>query len=225
MGNSKRIEREPGSALRPHLGDQRQDWEQSAVSLRHPSLSRVSRVSCWKPHQGTIPNLITLFDIGLSSLKITFLLCLWNATLPSSGYECCKLIKFGEQGEADIHPGHRLINRHVSLYAKERKAGFWRGNCHGDAFQSQRSCIPSEMPDTPPLSSHEHVSRSTVKTPPDLLLPLVRTSLGFSHECPGDRETLASSITLRCSIRDLGSRMTWRIPDVQWLLNQCQHLG
>lgn len=75
------------------------------------------------------------------------------------------------------------------------------------------------------LSSHEHISRSTVKTPPDLLLPLVRTSLGFSHECPGDRETLASSITLRCSIRDLGSRMTWRIPDVQWLLNQCQHLG
>lgn len=151
MGYSKRLEREPDRALRPHLGDQQQDSGQSAASLRCLSLSRVSTVSCWKPHQWTIPNLITLFDTGLSSLKITFLflLCLLNATLPSSCYECCKLATFGEQWETDNYPGHRLINGHVSLYATDRNAGFWRRLPWG--------CLPiSEVPH--PIRDASHPS-------------------------------------------------------------------
>lgn len=96
-----------------------------------------------------------------------------------------------------IHLGHRLTNRHVSLCMKDRNAGLWRGNCHGDVIQSQRICIPSEMPAIPALELLQaHFHKCCENS------PCMRTGLGFSHECLGDRETPANSITLRCSAWD-----------------------
>jgi hypothetical protein len=94
----------------------------------------------------------------------------------------------------------------INVSLKDRNAGLGR-DCHGDAIQSQRMCIPSEMLVTLAFELYGHISMSIVKlTPCEYKSGIFTWVSGRQRhlQIPSHRDTLPEI---------LGSRMTWYSAD------------